>query len=301
METPDPPQTGFLAEPARAFRIERWEPGRRAVWAADDNAAGGRPFLDGIEINLARPLREQALDLELGKADLVEVGPNEARRQRRTWASAPVRLVALVFDPRIADVGVRAALALAIDRGAIHSVLLQRQGETAGALLPQWLSGYAFLFPAAQNLPLARSLAAPLAAGTKSLSLTYDAAEPLARSIAERIAVNARDAGLLVAVSPQNRYADVRLVEVRIDAAEPARALARVAAALGLGEPAKGAGPEALYAAERALLEGYRVVPLFHLPEVYGAGPRVRTWLEPAIGELGEWRLENLWLERTGP
>jgi peptide/nickel transport system substrate-binding protein len=301
METPDPPQTGLLAEPARAFHIERWEPGRRAVWAADDEADGGRPFLDGIEINLGRPLREQALDLELGKADLIEVGPNEARRPRRTLSSAPVRLLALVFDPRVANAGAREALALAIDRVAIHSALLQRQGEIAGSLLPQWLSGYAFLFPAAQDLERARSLAASLPAGARTLSLAYDAAEPLARPIAERIAVNARDAGLLVSVSAQNRHADVRLEQVRIDSLDPAVALAGMAAALGLGEPAKSADPEALYSAERGLLDGRRAVPLFHLPDVYGAGPRVRTWFSPGVGKLGEWRLENVWLERTLP
>jgi len=301
VETPDPPETGVLAEPARAFRIERWEPGRGAVWAANDDAAGGRPFLDGVEIHVARPVRDQALDLELGKADLVEAGPNEARRLRRTWSSAPVRLVALVFDSRVTDGGVRAALALAIDRAAIHSVLLQRQGEIAGSLLPQWLSGYAFLFPAVQDLGRARGLAAPLAAAARSLTLGYDPAEPLARPIAERIAVNARDAGLLIAVSPQTRNTDVRLAQVRIDAAEPGTALARVAAALGLGEPTPGAGPEALYAAERALLDGYRVIPLFHLPDVYGVGPRVHAWPAPGIGQLGEWRLENLWLESTQP
>jgi ABC-type transport system substrate-binding protein len=301
METPEPPQAEVLAAPAGAFRLEKWEPGRRAVWAANDDAAGGRPFLDSIEVNLGRPLREQALDLELGKGDLVEAGPNEARRLRRTWASAPVRVMALVFDPKVKDPGVREALALAIDRAAIHSVLLQRQGEIAGSLLPQWLSGYAFLFSAAQDLARARSLVASLPAGARALTLGYDAAEPMARSIAERIAVNARDAGLLVAVSTQNRNADVRLMQARLESLDPARALADVAAGLGLGQPPKASSPEALYAAERGLLDGHRAVPLFHLPDVYGPGPRVHTWLTPGIGKLGEWRFENVWLEKDRP
>ena len=33
---------------------------------------------------------------------------------------------------------------------------------------------------------------------------------------------------------------------------------------------------EALYAAERTLLEGFRVIPLIHLPDVYGVSPRVK-------------------------
>jgi hypothetical protein len=42
-------------------------------------------------------------------------------------------------------------------------------------------------------------------------------------------------------------------------------------------------------------LEGFRVIPLFHLPDVYGVSPRVKGG--PGITPLGEWRFENLWLE----
>ena len=90
-ETPDPPP--FLDA---GFNITRWDAGRRAVYEADENAAGGRPFLDTVDIQVGRPLREQSIDLELGKADLVELGPAELRRQpagRRVWTSAPVRVL----------------------------------------------------------------------------------------------------------------------------------------------------------------------------------------------------------------
>src|ERR1041384_1144859 len=153
VETPDPPQTGHgLADLNNAFTIDRWEAGRSALFRASEDAPGGRPFLDTVEVQLGRPLREQSIDLEVGKADVVELGPNELRRPaagRKTWSSSPVRLVALVFGPRVEDARVREALALAVDRSAIHTVLLLRQGEITGALLPQWLSGYAFVFPAA--------------------------------------------------------------------------------------------------------------------------------------------------------
>src|SRR5512146_1219958 len=73
-----------------AFRLESGEAGR-AVYAADENAPGGRPFLDAVEIQMGRPLREQSIDLSLGKADIVEIGPEEARRPvagRAIWSSA---------------------------------------------------------------------------------------------------------------------------------------------------------------------------------------------------------------------
>src|SRR5260370_15629639 len=126
---------------------------------------------------MGRPLRDQAGDLDLGKADVVELGPNELRRQpadRRVWSSSAVRVLALLFNSRFDGARVREALALAVDRSAIHRVLLQRQGEISGALLPQWLSGYAFLFPAAAH----RGRARPLAAGARPAPLAAADAAP---------------------------------------------------------------------------------------------------------------------------
>lgn len=290
-----PPSPEVFGVP-RGFVLTIWESGRRAVFTADENASGGRPFLDTIEIQMARSLRDQSVDLELGKADLVELGPNELRRVvpgRKVWQSSGVRLMALVCGPRIADARVREALALAVDRTAIHSVLLQKQGEISGALLPQWLTGYAFLFGAAADGAKAGALVAGLPVAERSLSL---AAEDAAnRNIADRIQLNARDAGLAVSVVSPTGNADVRLVETRIAFADAPHALAGVAAAFGLGEPPATRGPEELYAAERALLEGFRVIPLFHLPDVYGASPRVKGG--PVVTPLGEWRFDSLWVE----
>lgn len=290
-ETADPP--AFLGA---GFNITRWEAGHRAVYEADDNAPGGRPFLDTVDFTLGRPLRDQSIDLELGKAEVVELGPNELRRQpagRKLWSSSPVRILVLVFSPRFDDARVREALALAVDRSAIHAVLLQRQGEISGALLPEWLSGYAFLFPVAQDLTRARSLVA----GARPLTLAVE--DPAARPIADRIALNARDAGLTVSISAQPATADLRLTELRIASSDPARALAGIAAALGVPEAARIDTAESLCNAERALLDGFRFIPLIHLPDVYGVSPRVHG--APGITELGERRFENLWLEGPRP
>jgi peptide/nickel transport system substrate-binding protein len=280
----------------RGFILTTWEAGRRAIFTADDNAPGGRPFLDAVEIQMARPLRDQSVDLELGKADIVELSPTELRKQavsRRVWSSSPVRLMALVFGPRITDAHVREALALAVDRTAIHSVLLQRQGEISGALLPQWITGYAFVFGAAADVAKAQALVAGLSPENRALTLAVD--DPANRSIADRIQLNARDAHLTVSVVPATANADVRLVETRIAFADAPHALASVAAAFGLNEPPNARTPEEQFAAERTLLEGFRVIPLFHLPDVYGSGPRAQGG--PVITPLGEWRFDSLWLE----
>jgi ABC-type oligopeptide transport system substrate-binding subunit len=199
--------------------------------------------------------------------------------------------MALVFGPRVEDAHVREALALAVDRTAIHNVLLAGQGEISGALLPQWISGYAFLFPALKDPARARALVSGLPAAARALTLATDD-----RSIADRIALNARDVGLAVTVVATTANADVRLTQARVTSTNAAQALPFLAAAFGLGEPAKGEAPEALYAAERALLDSSRAVPLFHLPDLYAVSPRVKGG--PGITPLGEWSFETLWIDR---
>ena len=301
IEGADPPQSGpGIGDLFGAFAISRWETGHHAVFNADDNAAGGRPFLDTIEIDLGRGAREQMADLNLGRADIVQLGPGEAPRSqggRRIWQSSPVLVIALVFQPRVDDARIREALAFSIDRDAIHRVLLQRQGEVSGALLPQWLSGFAFLFSTAADLNRARGLMAGVAAPGRTLSMAVQ--DTAMRSIADRIVLNARDVGISITMAAPGGNADVKLTEARVASTEPARALAALAATLGQPEPPRADTPESLYLAERSLLEGYRVIPLFHLPDVYLVSPRVQG--APAITPLGEWRFENLWLETGRP
>jgi hypothetical protein len=298
-EAPEPPAAGKLSPLPGGFTVERWEAGRRAVYTADPFAPGGRPFLDTVEIQMGRSLHDQSVALNLGRSDMVEFDPAEAQRSssRRTWSSSPVRLLVLVFGARVEDPRVREAFALAVDRASIHSVMLQRQGEISGALLPQWISGEAFLFPVATDIARARSLVTGVPASARALSIGVS--DPAFRRIADRIALNARDAGLTVSAALPNTPGDVRLIEVRLTSADPAQALAGVASALGLPAPARAETPEGLYAAEKALLDGFRAVPLFHLPDVYSVGSRVKGG--PGITPLGEWHFENLWIEGARP
>jgi hypothetical protein len=133
------------------------------------------------------------------------------------------------------------------------------------------------------------------AASPSARNLTLAVEDPSWQTAAARIALNARDAGLNLTVTGPNPEAAVRLVEVRIASNDPARALASVASLLNLGDPGRTASAEELYNAERTLLEGYRAIPLFHLPDVYGAAARVKGG--PGISPMGEWQFENLWLE----
>ena len=269
------------------FAIARFEAGKSATLTANIAHWGGRPYLDSIEIRMGQPERQQALDLELGKADAVEVDVAALRRFRQQNAnlavSPPVEVLALVLDgaralaPMVAE-----ALALSIDRFAIQAVLLQRQGEVSGALLPQWLSGYSFVFPAARDLGRARQLGA----GGPMLAVSYQRADALARAVAERIAVNAGEAGIAVRAVP-DAPADARLVRLRITSPDAQTALEDLAVQLKL-QPPTSAG--SLYNAERALLNAGNVIPLVHLPVAWQLSSKVHAWST-------SWRLEDTWLE----
>jgi peptide/nickel transport system substrate-binding protein len=286
------------------FRITEWQPGKRSLLSAYEGYWGGRPFVDFVELLMGRGYRDQSIDLDLGKADLVELAIGSARRAAqpsvRTWTSAPSELMALIFERGRAvtdDARVRQAVALSIDRAAMQSVLLERQGESTAALLPAWLSGFAFLFPAARSLDRARQLTSTLPKSGPRFSLAYDPADPLARPIAERIALDARESGLVVQAAPGS-HGDLRLARYRLRSLDASQVLADVAAWLGAEVPVPNPKPEAIYAAERKLLEDFRVVPLFHLPEIYGLSPRVKNW-DPQI--WGDWRLGDVWLDASKP
>src|SRR6516225_3990790 len=120
---------------------------------ANEEAWAGRPFVDAVEVTLGAPGLRQILDLQVGRADLVEIAPDLVRKARqdnlRVWSSAPATLLALRFDTTqraASDDRLREAVDLALDRGTMANVLLQREAQPAAALLPQWLTGYAFLF-----------------------------------------------------------------------------------------------------------------------------------------------------------
>ncbi len=147
------------------FAINGWDPGKKLTLTARDDYWGGRAFVDAIEIEMGKSFREQMIALDLDRVDAVEVAPDQARHAvsegRRVQSLAPSELMALVFsrDIQSAEEGkLRQALALSIDRAAINDVLLQGGGEPAGTILPNWLTGYGFLFTTAVDLERARQI-----------------------------------------------------------------------------------------------------------------------------------------------
>ena len=290
------------------FRVSSWEPGKHLALTANEDYWGGRPFLDSIEVALGRAQRDQAIDLQLGRTDVAEVSPDQVRRAQqdgqRIAVSAPAELIALAFSdkPSVKEPALREAISLSIDRSAIQGTLLQKQGEAAAGLLPQWVSGYSFLFRVTADVERARQLRSDLAS-TPSLTLAYDWSDPLARAIAERVSVNARDIGITIQPYGENLQArganaDVRVVRLPLAASDPAVALSAISAASGRQGAMPADSPENLYAADRALRNDFRLVPIAYVPQAWALSTRVRNWVTPR--EAG-WRLTDVWLEEDKP
>jgi peptide/nickel transport system substrate-binding protein len=287
------------------FRLTTWQPGARAVFYANEDYWEGRPFVDSIEVQMGRPVREQQVDFELGKSDLVELAPDQIRALtqsgKRTWSSAPV----VFYELWISSTGPSAALlrdslSFAIDRAAIHNVLLQKQGEIAGGCLPQWLSGYSYLFSTERDLDNARKSRAKLPADLRQMNFAFDPLDPMARAIANRVALDAREIGVTLQVKTdsqmlQDSNADVELLRLNITLPHPGLAMDFVCPTLDKGFWAMQNGNlEQMYRLESDAREQMPFrIPLFYLPEIVGLSPRVKNWMP---FRWGEWRLADVWL-----
>jgi ABC-type transport system substrate-binding protein len=281
------------------FHISDWQPGKKLVLAAEEDYWKGRPYLDAIEIEMGRSFHDQLIALELGRTDLVEVAAEQSHRVamegRPVTVSEPVELIALLFahDAQTpAEKSLRDALALSVDRGSIRSVLLQGAGQSAGSILPDWMTGYGFVFPDDADLVRARHERDEVKVAP-AWTIGYDPGDSISHLLAERIALNARDAGL--ALQPTtSATVDLRVARIPLVNSNPWIALTEVAAAAGLARPtADGGSVEELYVAEQAMLATQRIIPLLHLPVTYAASVSLRDW-EPRVD--GSWDLADVWL-----
>ncbi len=264
-----------------------WEPGRSARLEAHESYWRGRPFLNAVEIRMGRSLRDQALDFDLKRAYLIELEVTDVPRERGlgigVQLSRPRELLALVFENPGIRLETREAFSLLVDRESILGVLLGKQGEVAGALLPRWLTGYAFLFPAT------RDVARPALIPSGSAPPIGYRDNTLLRAVAERVAATPSDAGIVhtfTAMGP-NDVMVVRRIPPAI-ARPPHQSRRHSRPLFHLPMP-----PGSNYEAERALLASFRIVPTGPLAQV--PPPWARTSGGWAPDQEAGW--EDLWLE----
>ena len=285
------------------FVIAQSNAGRSLTLKANDQYWAGRPFVDSIEVEFGKNDRDQMMALDLGKADVVEVSPENIRRaqaeNRVVVTSPPSEFMALVFtgDPRSDDeLHARNALASSIDTAALNNVVLQGGGEPTAALLPTWESGYGFVFADSS----ANSGRLPQVAQKRSQhwTLSFDNSDPVARVIAQRLVLNGRDAGITLDVNG-SATGDLRLVRIPLASSDPHVALAELARVFQLSRPKFTNGSVAeLYAAEKSLLQAHHVIPLLHLRSAVALRPTVHDF---SMSPDATWRLENVWLSLEKP
>jgi ABC-type transport system substrate-binding protein len=296
------------------FRVARLEPTLLALEAFERHWRG-RPFVDQVQVAMGRALSAQRSDIEAGRLDMASALPADVRRltQRglKVVASRPNTLLALVFEPHRAtnvhDVA-RTALAEAFDRDAIARTLLQGHAEPARALLPDWVSGYGEMVVRATGPAPARAALAGLPQERRALVLRVSRTDLLAQAVAQRLVVDATEAGFAVSLQvPSGSLAprtDLTLVRLPIRASTPDRALAVMMGALGARTlaqttrtaPGAGASTEEVARIERALLERRVIVPVVHVRELSVLGHRVASADGMPVSAAGVWNLADVWL-----
>jgi peptide/nickel transport system substrate-binding protein len=278
------------------FRVSRSSEYRTTL-EAFDHYWHGRPYLDSIEITAGRSIRDQWMDAGIHRADIVTVPAEMLRRAQqerlRPVSSGNVDLIALQASPigGTIDVLLRQALAATVDRAALLNFIFQKQGEVASGLLPNWLSGYATLFPSAPDAARVHDLRAQ-AGQSRPLTIGYPAGDTTLQLVAERIALNARESGLQAQVTAGS--ADFAVVHLPLSSTNPQLALAALAAPTGARRADYGEGIEELYRNERDLLSQAKLIPLLCLPRAYAVADQVRDARVTALGQLD---LSDAWIE----
>lgn len=298
---------------------------------ANGRCWAGRPFVDEIDVLLGVPALRQLFDLQLGKTDVADLSPELAHRAARdsvrVWSSAPVYLYALQITgsasggkagtarPTRVKQSFGEALSQALDRATMANVLLQKQAEPAASFLPQWLSGYAFVFGTENDVDRAKEVSARSSGAASSpqpLRLRVDAGGDLAKLVAERVVINARQAGIPMQIQARGSVRDdaggtapakpfesetVRLVAWRYSSLSRRAELSNMINGLQLPtetiEPAA-ENAEQTYEYERALISEHQLIPLVVLPQYVGLSARVRDWLPE---RWDAWRLADVWLD----
>jgi ABC-type transport system substrate-binding protein len=247
---------------------------------ATEDSWRARPYVDSIEVHAHRSIREQWLDLGIGRADVVDAPPAllpQARQQRLTIiTSGPVDLLVLqaMHNGSLAEDKIRQAVALAVDRSALYNVIFQKQGEITASLLPASLSGYSFLFTVDRDIERAQELRG---GSTPQLILAAEDSSPELQLCVERLAINLREAGFKVQVAPSaTRSPDIVLRRLHLETSSPRAALENSLSELGSPAAVTAVDPAALYDAERDFLDRSTAVPLLYLPRCYATGERVR-------------------------
>jgi hypothetical protein len=296
-------ENGPLPIGSGPYKINDWQPGRSLVLVRNSEYDGAAPYVEAIEVRFNENGGSTAVasnGVDLTQLTLEQSRSFGAASGKRSDDAGELYTLRWVEGVRIDD-RVRKALALAIDRASL-AMPFSRDGATpATGYLPQAISGYEFLFEQKPDVGQARSLIRD-SGWRLPLPLAYRANDPLARLIAERIAVNAREVGLNVQPFGEKdgqgtTAAVARIVRVPVASESPSAAMFDIAATLGLPAASVLGADDAgrLLATERDLLNDVHVLPLLHVPAIIWQSRRLHD-----VDSAGTWQLDSAWVSAGG-
>jgi peptide/nickel transport system substrate-binding protein len=269
-----------------------------ATLITNDDYWGGRPYVDRIEISGGRAVRSQWLDLSVGRADVAEVPGEYLRRAQQdhlhTSMLANQELVLLTVSPQVTDLNLRRAISASIDRAALANVVFQKEGQASATLLPNSMTGYVALIPATFDPALARNLRSQ-AYNVPPLTIAYDPNDAALQLAAERIALNARDAGISVQASPSNLQSQpaLRLQRIVLPSTDPASCLVELQRDFTGQYLQPSPDLASLFQQEKDVLDQAQLIPLVQLPVNLANSDRVHDY-----EQLHDLRgLDDLWIE----
>lgn len=275
------------------FKFSSTANGAVTLTAVEDSWRA-RPYVNAIELRGGRSLRDQWMDVGAGRADVIEVPADQLRRaeqdRMRLLVSRNTDLIAIVVDdknPATQDIRVREALAAAFDRAALFNVVFQKQGEITASLLPNWLSGYSFVMTKVpQRTRDSHS--------SIDLTMTVEGSDPVLQLIAERLALNAREAGITIRTSTTPARSALRLTRVHVEETNPAAALSSTVSQLAPAERVTTNDVVAVFHQEQDILAKRTVIPLLYTPRAVAYSSRVN---ELSLSSDGLLRSADFWLE----
>lgn len=290
-------ENGPLPIGSGSYKIADWQPGRGLVLTRNIEYDGAAPYLETIEVrfneNAGSTFAVNGIDLdEIGLEQARSMGANSGKR-----SDEASELYVLRWNEGVRiDDRVRKAMAATIDRSSL-ALPFSRDGATpASGYLPQSVSGYEFLFEQKPDIAQARALVRD-AGWRLPLPIAYRASDAVARLIAERIAVNAREAGLNVQPLGEKdtlgtSAAVARIVRLPVTES-PAATLFDIAASLGLASNNVLGDDDAgrLLSVERDLLNDTRAMPLLHLPAIIWQSRRLHD-----VESASDWQLDSAWV-----
>jgi hypothetical protein len=129
-------------------------------------------------------------------------------------------------------------------------------------------------------------------------TLGCDSADPIARLVADRILLNAKDAGITLQIS-NSENADVRLVRIALPSTDSETALSELARESQLSPPTfTDYAVTSLYSAETVLLQTRRLIPIVHLRSAVALRSNIHGL---KLLPDGSWQLDNVWLSSENP